>query len=112
VATVFVLTGLIGSTVQAAYLVLLDTTVILYFIPFIYMFAAYLKLERGAATTGWARVLAWVGLVTVVLSIILSAIPAEAPPSLLVFELKVWGGVLGFMGAGWWLVNRKPAGVR
>ena len=35
IATVFVLTGLLGSNVAAAYLVLLDTTAILYFIPFI-----------------------------------------------------------------------------
>ena len=73
------------------------------------MFGAYLRLERGSgkATLTWDRVLAWVGLLTVVLSIALSAVPAERPPSVMMFEVKVWGGVLGFMAVGWWLVQRR-----
>ena len=46
VATIFVVAGLIGSTVGDAYLALVDTTIVLFFVPYLYVFAAYLKLRR------------------------------------------------------------------
>src|SRR2546426_751161 len=45
-ATLFVVASLIGSTVKNAYLVLTQTTLILFFIPYLYLFAAYLRLRR------------------------------------------------------------------
>ena len=102
-ATVFVVASLLGTTVKNAYLVLTQTTLILFFIPYIYMFAAYLRLRRErtlrTAAAGWS------GIVAVVFSIVLAFVP-PAGESALVYEAKVVGGVVVFMGLGWWLARR------
>jgi glutamate:GABA antiporter len=103
VATVFVLAGLLGSTVRDAYVALTDTTIVLYFIPYLYLFATYLRLRR---TRTWRTgVTGWVGLGAVALSIVLAVVPpGVASPWL--FRAKVLGGVAVFMGIGWWLAGR------
>src|SRR5438876_127167 len=50
VATLFVIASLAGSTVKNAYLVLTQTTLTLFFIPYLYLFAAYLRLRRSRDT--------------------------------------------------------------
>jgi amino acid transporter len=108
VATVFVLAGLVGSTVRDAYVALTDTTIVLYFIPYLYLFASYLRLRR--ARTWRTAVTGWVGLAAVALSIGLALVPpGVAAPWL--FRAKVLGGVALFMGVGWWLAGRGR-GVR
>ncbi len=103
VATLFVLAGLLGSTVRDAYVALTDTTIVLYFIPYLYLFATYLRLRR---TRTWRTgVTGWVGLGAVALSIVLAMVPpGVASPWL--FRAKVLGGVAVFMGIGWWLAGR------
>jgi glutamate:GABA antiporter len=108
VATVFVLAGLIGSTVGDAYLALVDTTIVLFFIPYLYMFAAYLVLRRRR--TWWTFLTGCTGLAAVVLSIGLSFVPSGDIQNPLVFEAKVVGGVVGFMGIGLWLARRAGTG--
>src|SRR5256712_9861259 len=46
IATVFVIASLVGTTVKNAYLVLTQTTLVLFFIPYLYLFLAYLRLRR------------------------------------------------------------------
>jgi amino acid transporter len=108
VATVFVLAGLIGSTVGDAYLALVDMTIVLFFIPYLYMFAAYLLLRRRR--TLWTFLTGWTGLAAVVLSIGLSFVPSGDIQNPAAFEAKVVGGVLGFMGIGLWLARRAGTG--
>lgn len=105
-ATVFVVTGLAGATVRDAYVTLTSATIVLYFIPYLYLFAAYLRLRRrrtaANAITGWA------GLAAVALSIVLSLVPpAVGHPW--VFEAKVIGGTVVFLGIG---LALSPRGVR
>ena len=105
-ATLFVVAGLAGATVRDAYVALTSTTIVLYFVPYLYLFGAYLRLRRrrtlGTATAGW------VGLAAVALSIALSLVPpAVGHP--LVFEVKVIGGTAVFLGIGVVLAAR---GVR
>jgi len=110
VATLFVLAGLIGSTVGDAYLALVDTTIVLFFIPYLYMFAAYLRLRRRR---GLASLTAGsFGFAAVVLSITLSFVPASDIQNKFAFEAKVIGGVVGFMGIGLWLAWRNRASVK
>jgi amino acid transporter len=102
-AAVFIVASLMGTTVRNAYLVLTQTTVVLFFVPYLFMFAAYLRLRRrrsvGTAIAGWS------GLVAVACAIVLAFVPptGENP---LTFELKVGGGVAMFLGVGWWLALR------
>jgi amino acid transporter len=105
VATVFVAAGLIGSTVGDAYLVLVDTTIVLFFIPYLYLFAAYLKLRRHR--TAWSLWSGVIGFAAVVLSIVLSFIPGADIKNPVAFEVKVIAGVVGFMGVGFLLVARS-----
>ncbi len=105
-ATVFIVASLLGATVKGAYLVLTQATIILFFIPFLYMFAAYVRLRRqrtvGTLVTGVS------GFLSVLFGIVLSFVPPAGENALL-FELKVVGGVVVFMGIGGWLGVR---GVR
>jgi amino acid transporter len=104
IATVFVLLGLAGATVRDAYVALQSATVILYFVPYLYLFAAYIRLRR-TRTAGTAAI-GWVGFSAVVLSIGVSLVP-PAVESPFEFWLKVVGGVGAFLGAGWWLALRR-----
>ncbi|HEX9704244.1 MAG TPA: APC family permease [Gemmatimonadales bacterium] len=106
IATAFVLVGLAGATVRDAYVALQSATVILYFVPYLYLFAAYLRLRR--ARTWRTAVTGWAGFGAVVFSIGVSLIPPGVE-SRWAFELKVVGGVAVFLVVGWWLARR---GVR
>src|SRR6266568_3278707 len=102
-----IVASLVGATVKNAYLVLTQTTLILFFIPYVYLFAAYLRLRRGR--TLWTALVGVAGLAAVAFSIVLGFVPPadEAHPSL--YETKVVGGVIGFMALGVLLAGR---GVR
>jgi amino acid transporter len=107
IATAFVIASLVGTTVQNAYLVLTQTTIVLFFIPYLYLFLAYLRLRRHRSAG--TAVVGVVGSAAVLLSIVLGFVPPadEAHPWL--YEAKVAGGVIGFMALGVLLAGR---GVR
>jgi amino acid transporter len=102
-ATVFVVAGLAGATVRDAYVALTSTTIILFFVPYLYIFAAYLRLRRQRSAR--TAVVGWVGMLAVALSIVLSLVPpaVEHP---WVFEAKVLGGTVVFLGIGMMLAAR------
>ncbi|MEE8147787.1 MAG: APC family permease [Longimicrobiales bacterium] len=120
-ASVFILVAALGSTVEEAYLVLVDTTIIVYFIPYLYLFAALPVLRRRAAqretmaevsdcaretsfrVPGGNAGLAFVviaGLATTAVSIVLSALPSDVVASPVVFVAKIVGGAGGLMAIG------------
>jgi glutamate:GABA antiporter len=107
-ATVFIVAGLAGSTVKSAYLLLTQATLILFFIPYLYVFAAYLKLRRsrtvGTALTGW------LGLLAVAFSIVLGFVAPSDEPHPTAYRLKIGIGVVVFMGIGVWLAQRSVRG--
>jgi amino acid transporter len=105
--------SVIGSTVEEAYIVLLDATLILYFIPYLYLFLSLIKLRKnrensphpidGMVIPGgkfglW--LVALLGFGATALSIMLSIIPPENVENRLIFELKVVGGTLAFLTVG------------
>ncbi|HTR21581.1 MAG TPA: APC family permease [Gemmatimonadales bacterium] len=104
-ATLFIIASLAGETVRAAYLLLTQLTVALFFIPYLYIFGAYLRLRR-ARTLG-TGLLGVLGIVAVALSIVLSFIPPADEASPLGYVAKIGGGVVLFMGVGWWLARRS-----
>ncbi len=103
IATVFVVLGLLGATVRDAYVALSSATVILYFVPYLYLFGAYLRLRRERSPR--TAFLGWAGFGTVLFSIGVSLVP-PAVESALTFEAKVVGGVAAFLLLGWWLAGR------
>jgi len=103
-ATLFVVASLVGTTVKNAYLELTQTTLILFFIPYLYLFAAYLRLRRQRSLA--TAVAGVVGLAAVAGSIVLGFVPPADEIHPWWYEAKVAGGVIGFMGLGLLLARR------
>lgn len=110
-ATLLLLAGVAGSTIKEAYLILLDMAIILYFIPFLYMFAALPVLRARNADNGenvflipGGKVGIWtvagLGLLTTLLSIVLSVIPPQGTENPELFVLKIVGGCILFVVTG------------
>lgn len=109
-STVFVLISVAGkgTRVEAAYLVLLDTMLLVYFVPYIYLFVCYLR--AGGSTGGVFRWLTGAsGLFITISAMAVACIP---PPESRHHVLKVVGGVLGFLllgGVLYWRARRHEA---
>src|SRR5215210_6162950 len=109
-ATVFLLLSVLGrgTTVEKAYLVLLDTMLLVYFVPYLYLFVAYLIVrlrEPSAPAESWWRgkgagtVVGLAGLLLTVLAMTVATLPpSDTEPWL--FRLKVIGGAALFGGVG------------
>jgi amino acid transporter len=122
-SALFILAATQGSTVHTAYLMLVDATLIVYFIPYLYMFAAgirlRLRLERtpgaipipGGAAGSW--IVNGVGFATTLLAITLALVPPSEEAGKLEFFLKVFGGCSAFVVAGFlfyvWAERRRKA---
>ena len=86
----FILMGQLGSTVRGAYQVLVSMTIITNFIPYLFMFAAMIRLQGEAADGSVIRVpggkrvaitLAIVGMLTTTAVIVGSVIPDASEPN-------------------------------
>jgi amino acid transporter len=96
----------VNETTRGAYQILIDAAIILYFIPFLYMFAAVIKLARrkdrkenphavlvpGGVTGVW--IAGGLGFAVVLLGIIVSLVPPGDSASKLGFELKLLVGTV------------------
>jgi glutamate:GABA antiporter len=97
----------INETANSAYQIFVDAGTILYFIPFLYMYAAAIKLayREDRATNPDAALIpggkfgVWLagllGFVVVMGGIVLSLIPPAEAPSRMMFEVKLVVGTLG-----------------
>lgn len=118
---VFIFLGQAGTSVKGAYDVLVSMGVITYFIPYLYVFAAMIKLQRepagpevirvpGGSTV--AKLVATLGFVTTTLTIVLSLVPQPDEPNKPLALLKIVGGtgtlVLAGMGL-YWAGKRRAA---
>lgn len=96
----------VNETANSAYQILVDAGIILYFIPFLYMYAAVIKLayypdrttNKNAALIPGGKLGVWIagslGLAVVLLGIVLSFIPPAEAPSKWLFEAKLIGGTV------------------
>lgn len=109
---VFIFLGQAGTSVKGAYDVLVSMGVITYFIPYLYLFAAMIKLQRepagpdvirvpGGATV--AKAVATVGFLTTLMTIALSLIPQPDEPNQALALFKVVGGCGALVLVGMWL---------
>jgi amino acid transporter len=120
IAAVFIFLGQAGTTVKGAYGVLVSMSIISYFIPYLFMFAAMIRLQWEPAGPGVMRVpggtpvaitLAALGFCTTAGSIGLAMVPAEDEPDKLLAVTKVVGLtlLLVLVGAGVYLAGRRRA---
>jgi glutamate:GABA antiporter len=109
VAALFILLGQAGTTVKGAYDVLVSMAIISYFIPYLFMFAALIRLQGEPAGPGVIRVpggsavavmLAGTGFATTVVSIALALIPAPDEPNKVLAVAKVAGLTIALVAAG------------
>lgn len=112
VVTVLFLASLLGSTVKEAYLILLDMSIILYFIPFLYMFASLVAHRYKNAPPGKRWGAWWIaapGFLVTLFSVILSAVPSKEVENKELFLLKVVGGavLLIVVGLGGYFFRKK-----
>ncbi|MBI4475309.1 MAG: amino acid permease [Acidobacteria bacterium] len=100
IAAVFVFFGQAGTTVKGAYDVLVSMSIISYFLPFLYMFSAMIRVQREPAGPDVMRVpggpvvaklMAVVGLMTTVISIVLAVVPPADEPNKVLAVTKVVG---------------------
>jgi glutamate:GABA antiporter len=119
-ATIFLMLSVLGkgTTVEKAYLILLDTMLLIYFIPYIYLFVCYLVVRlretvpgeysgQGGKAGAWAIGLS--GLLLALGAMLVATIPPTDTADPWMFRLKVIGGaglfvVLG--GAVYWRGRR------
>ncbi|HEX2449539.1 MAG TPA: APC family permease [Gemmatimonadales bacterium] len=93
-----------GTRVETLYLVLLDTMLLVYFIPYIYLFLCYLRESSGSALV-WLTAIS--GIFVTVFAMVVACIP---PPDSHYHLVKVVGGVLGFLVLGgvlYWRADRR-----
>jgi glutamate:GABA antiporter len=103
-AAVFVVLGQAGTGVQGAYDALVGIGVISYFIPYLLLFAAMIKLARERPI---ARLLAWLGLVVTFVSIALACVPPDDSTDPVLAVVKVLGSSAGLLLVGGFLYMRS-----
>jgi amino acid transporter len=120
IGVVFIFLGQAGTSVKGAYDVLVAMTVIAYFIPYLYLFAAMIKLQNEPAGADVIRVpggkltaklIATVGFITTSLTIILSLVPQPDEPNkpLAVFKVVGLSAVLVLIGTWIYFAGKKRA---
>ena len=120
----FIFLGQAGTNVKGAYDVLASMTVIVYFIPYLYVFASMIKLQREPAGPEVIRVpggkpvavlISVIGLLTTTATILLSVVPPADDPNKALAVLKIVGGTAALMAAGGWIYwagRRRPRALR
>jgi amino acid transporter len=101
IAFVFIFLGQAGTSVRGAYDALVSMGIVSYFIPFLFMFAAFVKLQREPAGPevlrvpggpSVAKLFGVMGFLVSVAAIFLACVPAEDDPNKTLAVVKIVGG--------------------
>lgn len=100
-----------GTGVETVYLILLDTQILIYFVPFVYLFLSLIVLrwrepEPGRGVGG-ALVIGGCGMAVTLFAMVIATIPPSGTANPVLFFVKVVGGAAAFIGAGGWLYLRR-----
>jgi len=118
---VFVLLGQAGTSVRGAYNVLVSISVITALVPFLFLFAALIRLQndpvgpdvtRVPGGKAVARVVACIGFSTTLFAILLSLIPAPDEPHKFLAASKILGSTAVLAGVGfvvYWIGRSRAA---
>jgi glutamate:GABA antiporter len=120
IAGLFVFLGQAGTSVHGAYDALVSMGIIAYFIPFLFMFAATIVLQREPAGPGVMRVpggkpvaiaVAATGFIVTAISIVLACVPPDEEPNKMFAVVKVVGSsaILVGVGAAVYFLGRRRA---
>jgi amino acid transporter len=106
----FILLGQAGTSVRAAYDLLVSLGVLTYFLPYLFMFAALLRLGTSWATACWAGL----GFVTTAGCMGLAAVPspAEADPFLATVKLVGLSVLVIGVGTGLYFWGKQRSATK
>jgi amino acid transporter len=108
----FIVLGQAGTSVKGAYDVLVSLGVIFYFIPYLYLFGALIKVQNTPAGPEVIRVpggkhvamlVAVLGLLTTAATIVLSLLPQPDEANKPLASLKIVGGTAALLLIGAWI---------
>jgi amino acid transporter len=121
IGIVFVLLGQAGTTVKGAYNVLVNISVIIALIPFLFLFAAVIRVQddpvgpdviRIPGGKPVARIIAGIGFLTTLFATALSLIPSPDDPHIFLAAAKILGSTAVLVGVGivvYWLGKSRAA---
>jgi glutamate:GABA antiporter len=119
-AALFIFLGQGGTSVRGAYDVLVSSTVVITMVPFLFLFAAALKLHALPSTPEMVRIpggrwsvmiAASIGLATTLIAILLAGFPADDDPNKVLAVVKVVGltALMLVSGVVIYLLGRRKA---
>lgn len=97
-----------GTTVETVYLILLDTQLLIYFIPFVYLFLSFIALRQRDPRT---LLIGGCGALVTMFAMVIATIPPSGDPHRMLFFVKVVGGAAFFIGIGgylYWRAATRP----
>lgn len=115
ISSVVILLGFIGSSVKETYEQLALFTTIVYFIPYLYLFASFIKLGTAdrlpgviAVPGGRAGTIVFgtVGFLTTAIAIVFALFPPPDTPDKFEYVAKILGGCVLLLGLGWMFYRR------
>lgn len=109
ISVVFVVLGQAGSSVRGAYDVLVSMSIISYFVPFLFMFAALIKVQNEPTAADvmrvpggrpMAKLFGAVGFLTTAVAIVLACVPAADEPNKELAVVKIVGLSIALLAIG------------
>jgi glutamate:GABA antiporter len=106
-ASLFLHVGGAETTLQEGYDIMVNLTILTYFVPYLYLFVALIRLRPGDTSPARLWLVAIAGLVATGVSIALLFVPPAGTTSAMTYELNLVGQVVLLVGAGL-LLARRP----
>ena len=102
------------TTVQESYDILVNLTIVVYFVPYVYLFLGLARLVSDAERTVSLRVIAGVGLLATVISMLLVLVPPEGTANVLNYEanLVLQTAAVIAAGVGLYFFSRRTGARR
>jgi amino acid transporter len=120
IAVVFLLLSVVGkgTTVETAFLILIDMSLLIYFVPYLYLFICFMvhcwRQRRGALVVPGGRYGALLvgisGTCITLFAMVVALFPPSGTGQVWLHELKLGGGAALLLGAGlviYWRARRK-----
>jgi amino acid transporter len=110
--SLFLAVGSEQTTVQDAYDILVNLTAVIYFVPFLYLFVALVRLDRQTATgTWWGWALAALGFAATSVAVVLAFVPPRGATNWVsyVLNLVLQTAAVMAVGVALYAVSRRRA---